>query len=254
MTRNVEQTESERMGRPEGEVSPGGVAAGKATMTDLGDLRQQLADLRDEEAKRRTDERSARAREMHDLEARRSRFERVVDGWVSDIVLPRLEALAESLPHPGPVAPTSAPFHARLEFAWTEQFPVSASLTVTITPDVRFDHAHVRVEPLLIPMLEGHPLAASGEYDLSPAAAQSLAKFVDHEILVFAKSYLHVRDPDSPYLRDRLVTDPVCGMSFPSADAAETCTHEGRRYYFCATACAERFRKDPDQYLQSWRP
>jgi YHS domain-containing protein len=224
------------------------------TMTDLAGLQQQLAALRDDEAKRRSDERSARAREMQDLETRRAKFERVVGGWLADIVLPRLKALAETLPHPGKVAPVSAAFHARVEFAWTEQFPVSASLTVSFMPDARFEHARMRVEPLLIPMLEGHPPAANGEYDLEPTAIRSLTGLLDREVLVFARSYLHVRDPDSPYLRHKWVTDPVCGMTIHPSDAVETWVHEGREYSFCSTACAMRFRQDPEHYLEAWRP
>lgn len=222
-------------------------------MCDLASLQQQLATLRDDEARRRADERAARAREMQDLESHRSRFERVVGGWLSFIMLPRLKALADTLPHAGKIAPVSAAFHARVEFGWTELFPVSASLTVSIMPDARYERARVRVEPLLIPMLEGHPAAASSEFDLDAGATRSLAQFLDREILVFATSYLHVRDPDSPYLRHKWVTDPVCGMTFHPSDAVEICTHEGTRYYFCASTCATRFRQDPDHYLQEWR-
>jgi Cu+-exporting ATPase len=43
--------------------------------------------------------------------------------------------------------------------------------------------------------------------------------------------------------------DPVCGMTVPVASAAATATHAGQTYYFCATACRDRFVADPEWYL-----
>ena len=45
------------------------------------------------------------------------------------------------------------------------------------------------------------------------------------------------------------VTDPVCGMTFPEADAADSVEHEGMKYYFCAARCATRFHTDPARYV-----
>ena len=45
-----------------------------------------------------------------------------------------------------------------------------------------------------------------------------------------------------------LVTDPVCGMSFPAVKAAETVDHEGTTYYFCSTSCQDKFLSDPARY------
>jgi YHS domain-containing protein len=43
--------------------------------------------------------------------------------------------------------------------------------------------------------------------------------------------------------------DPVCGMTVSPERAADVVDHEGRRFYFCSKNCAERFRRNPDQYL-----
>ena len=45
----------------------------------------------------------------------------------------------------------------------------------------------------------------------------------------------------APPPRRALVVDPVCGMSVDPASAAAHRTYEGADYWFCATACAERF-------------
>jgi len=44
--------------------------------------------------------------------------------------------------------------------------------------------------------------------------------------------------------------DPVCGMQVDPDTAAGSVTHEGTRYYFCASSCEKKFRADPNRYLQ----
>jgi Cu+-exporting ATPase len=43
--------------------------------------------------------------------------------------------------------------------------------------------------------------------------------------------------------------DPVCGMAVDPEVAAAAWEHEGEVYYFCSTACMERFRADPEHFL-----
>jgi YHS domain-containing protein/uncharacterized membrane protein YraQ (UPF0718 family) len=45
------------------------------------------------------------------------------------------------------------------------------------------------------------------------------------------------------------VLDPVCGMSVDPETATACRDHEGQRYYFCGTGCAEAFERDPAAYL-----
>jgi YHS domain-containing protein len=44
------------------------------------------------------------------------------------------------------------------------------------------------------------------------------------------------------------VKDPVCNMTFDSADAAATSEWQGRAFYFCSTDCKEEFDSDPSAY------
>ncbi len=43
-------------------------------------------------------------------------------------------------------------------------------------------------------------------------------------------------------------SDPVCGMRVSPHTAAAVSLHHGRRYYFCATGCQNRFNNQPKQY------
>ena len=42
--------------------------------------------------------------------------------------------------------------------------------------------------------------------------------------------------------------DPVCGMQIEKADAAGQSDYEGRTFYFCSSACKEKFDANPTQY------
>ena len=43
--------------------------------------------------------------------------------------------------------------------------------------------------------------------------------------------------------------DPVCGMTVQPATAAGSYEYRGKKYYFCATRCLEKFRAEPEYYL-----
>ena len=46
------------------------------------------------------------------------------------------------------------------------------------------------------------------------------------------------------------VTDPVCGMSIETRDAATQVAHEGETYYFCSKHCGDEFKQAPQQYTR----
>jgi len=48
----------------------------------------------------------------------------------------------------------------------------------------------------------------------------------------------------------KTATDPVCGMKVKMTPGALKYDYEGKTYYFCNPHCLERFRQDPERYLQ----
>jgi Cu+-exporting ATPase len=48
--------------------------------------------------------------------------------------------------------------------------------------------------------------------------------------------------------------DPVCGMTVDPERAAASYVHAGETYYFCCPHCLEKFRMDPENYLQRPAP
>ena len=45
------------------------------------------------------------------------------------------------------------------------------------------------------------------------------------------------------------VLDPVCGMTISPDDAVGHIDHRGQTYYFCSQSCLERFKLDPEHFL-----
>jgi Cu+-exporting ATPase len=48
---------------------------------------------------------------------------------------------------------------------------------------------------------------------------------------------------------EHLVTDPVCGMTFPPETARTTVEHRGETVYFCSEGCRRKFEAEPERYL-----
>ena len=55
-------------------------------------------------------------------------------------------------------------------------------------------------------------------------------------------------------LAKMLVTDPVCKMTFPPAQAADKMEYQGKTYYFCNPNCKVKFAADPELYLSGKAP
>jgi len=47
------------------------------------------------------------------------------------------------------------------------------------------------------------------------------------------------------------VIDPVCGMTVTPETAAGAWEHGGTTYYFCSVGCLERFKEEPEDYLDA---
>ncbi len=48
---------------------------------------------------------------------------------------------------------------------------------------------------------------------------------------------------------DAAVVDPVCSMTVSPDDAAGSYQYHGKTYYFCSTHCLDKFREDPERFL-----
>lgn len=46
-----------------------------------------------------------------------------------------------------------------------------------------------------------------------------------------------------------MAIDPVCKMEVDEKKAAATYEYKGKKYYFCAAGCKDRFSKEPEKFL-----
>lgn len=44
--------------------------------------------------------------------------------------------------------------------------------------------------------------------------------------------------------------DPICGMKVKKSAAAAESEYKGKKYYFCAVGCKEKFDKEPEKYIK----
>jgi P-type Cu+ transporter len=56
-------------------------------------------------------------------------------------------------------------------------------------------------------------------------------------------------NPTAPGPTPVLEKDPVCGMNVNPATAKNVHEHDGKKFYFCCTGCAEKFKSNPAEYL-----
>ena len=47
-----------------------------------------------------------------------------------------------------------------------------------------------------------------------------------------------------------MATDPVCKMSVDENKAAASYEYKGKKYYFCAVGCKDKFSKEPEKFIQ----
>ncbi len=115
-------------------------------MSNIAELQSRLAEALRAASQRRTEERSVRTAQMTELDSRRAHFEQTAVAWVRELVYKRLQELARAFPHAGEVEMDPNGWSARLAFRRTDEFPVSASLTISVVPDADYERAEMRIE------------------------------------------------------------------------------------------------------------
>jgi len=61
------------------------------------------------------------------------------------------------------------------------------------------------------------------------------------------KCCAHSADP--PHATTEEFVDPICGMKTKDASEFISYEHKGKKFYFCSAHCLEKFKQDPDHYV-----
>ncbi len=219
-------------------------------MTPIEELRARVDQLLSSNAARDELAKEARQGAMRVWEDRLALFDARVRLWMREIVLPRLKVLAERFPHAEPAKHSEGAPRASIHLPRTDEFPVDARVDARVVHDADFGQVRLILEASIIPILMDYEREASLELDLAADDALAVERFIEERIVRFVADYLRVLDPDSFYQKDRLVTDPVCGMPLRRAEAATIHDYGGRKYYFCIPNCREVFVADPARYIR----
>lgn len=215
------------------------------TEGDLGArLARMLAGAREEGGARRAE----REREAAERSERERLCRALATQWLDEIVLPTLGVLAGAFPNASAPKHEDCPPHASLAFRPDDEFPVGAHFHLSLAHDPDVRRIEVRSAVTILPILMDFEKGGEAGTDLLAPDRATIERFLDERVERFAADYLRTREPGSPYLKDLLVTDPVCGARFPRGEAAGSVEREGRRVFFCSEVCRARFGEGPGCY------
>ncbi|QJQ05981.1 cadmium-translocating P-type ATPase [Undibacterium piscinae] len=96
--------------------------------------------------------------------------------------------------------------------------------------------AYVKAKKLLMPLVASSTTAPAIMASPSPAKTEASCCGGSHD------------HHDSHPSATEGLKDPVCGMNV-SADSPHHIDYQAKPYYFCAASCLEKFRKDPESWL-----
>lgn len=190
-------------------------------------------------------------RHEYDAEANafQTQFDTVLVALRNTILDPKLAALV-SLFTPETANVMKDPYGYTLRLRPVNRFNVPATVSIEVRPDLSKRCAIATFSVLITPILTDYGRGRSLEIKLDADGREALSVFVDQRIECFICDYLAMHTPDSPYQKDALVTDPVCGMVFPRAEAAASVMSAGVTVYFCNEDCRDLFATEPARYAR----
>ncbi|MBP6004443.1 MAG: cadmium-translocating P-type ATPase [Pyrinomonadaceae bacterium] len=114
--------------------------------------------------------------------------------------------------------------------------------------EMRIDKAGTHIDPICKMLVS--PETAAGSYEMNGeifyfCSKSCLKKFEDQN--EHSTEPAHVHDSVTDHSYD--VVDPVCGMTVSPGSAAGNHSHHGETYYFCSMSCVDKFKADPEKYL-----
>lgn len=205
-------------------------------------------------ARRREARRQALSTEMTDRDVEDAAFTRAAERVHTELIRPRVEAIARHFPNAhAEELRTPAGMQMRCVFARSDRYPASVTLTAGLLhhPGRHVAGVFYRVE--IVPILSDFDQGAHHDVPLDAMergdADADIVAFLDAALLRFVEGYL-LMEIDPRYQRTATTHDPVCGMTITAADAGASVDHARHRYYFCSTACRDKFVANPNVFLR----
>jgi len=193
----------------------------------------------------------AREREsdfMAQLNERKSVFERGAKHVLEELVRPRMQALISFFPN-ATLARKCEFGHSTWWFGYTERFPASVKLDLSVDHDELCENLVLAYELSILPSYAKYDRFDRIEMPLDAIDEAGIAAWLENRLIKFVRTYVGLEKTD----RDQtaaLVTDPVCGMRINQNHAAATFMHAGHAYYLCSTKCLDEFSAAPNRFAK----
>ena len=217
-------------------------------MTEYHQLRTRIQDLISAQEEKKNLEKKQTESQMKKIEETDERLKVLASKVMSETILPCLEVLEECFDDVR-IQPPSSEHWVSILFNTEQRYPATVMMDLGVSVDPVSGKLHLvyrfRITPILMEYQGEDTLSLGLEaFDKAKACA-----FVEEKVFQASRAYLELQNHPA-YLKENLVTDPVCGMTVNRAQAASV-EYQGKTYYFCVDACRERFLKDPVRYTGS---
>lgn len=191
----------------------------------------------DERLRRNQEERIREYRERSERQAAlEPRLEQLSQIW-----RPRLEALAQRFGDRMQVTPKVERSRREAEFKVRSDL-AQVSIRFSVAPDSQARNLMFSYELHIIPSLMQFETHSELDLPIDAVDEEALARWIDDRILAFVRTYVALQE-NAYYLKDRMVTDPVAGVSFPKHSAGATLELKGKTYYFIGEETRREFEQ-----------
>lgn len=187
------------------------------------------------------------ARYMAHFEPKYRQFEQLADRLLTEVIQPRLEAVARFFPG-ARVRPAVQEHRCVAWFGFCQRFPATARVELTVDADQPLDQIVLRFDLSIMPSFMKYDAHDKLPLPLENVDEQLAAAWVEERLLAFLDAYLQL-DRGEDDSSEILAIDPVCGMQVNAATALQS-DHRGHAYYFCSEPCRQRFVEAPKRYVR----
>lgn len=185
---------------------------------------------------------------MAHVEARKADYERQVVRLLEDVVRPRMQTLAGFFTN---AASARKCEHGRCTwwFGYTNRFPASVKVEVSIEHDDRYENLHLGYEVSILPAYAKYERFDRYTIPFDRTDDTPLIDWLESRLIKFVRTYLTLANSDRDQTAS-FATDPVCGMRITRDTAAAQAQHAGHPYFFCSKSCCDSFEAEPTRYAK----
>lgn len=211
-------------------------------MADIGEFSEKIQRRLFQQAKEKAQRQLQVGAQMKELLEKREKFNEVAHRTLTSVVIPRVQELQRNFENAKIKDPAEVEgYRCVCGFSPTERFPASVTLDIALSPSGFYEKLDIYYGLEILPALMEFKQYDWNTFNLgSPSFEEEIGRWVEEKILDFIETYLKLETHPS-YHEENYVTDPVCDMRFPIAQAADRIEEKGRTIYFCSEFCKEKF-------------